>query len=145
MALLADITNDVKTALKAGDSERAGILRFVIAQIKNREIEKRTKEGGDGALTEDETMDVMRKEIKKRRDAVELYRTSGHEDVAEKEEKEIALIQSYLPAAPSEADIRKVIAEIKAGGITDFGAIMKAAREKLKGADGALVSKIAKE
>lgn len=141
MALLADIQNHVKEALKAGDSERAGTLRFVIAQVNNRQIEK----GRENILTDDEVMDVLRREVKKRREAADIYRKSGHEEEAKKEEKEILIIEGYLPAAPSEEAIRKVIAEIKASGVTDFGAIMKASRDKLKGADGALVAKIAKE
>lgn len=141
MGLLSDIQGHVKDALKAGDSERAGTLRFVIAQINNRQIEK----GKDKPLTEDEVTEVLRKEVKKRREAADIYRKSGHEPEAQKEEKEITIIEGYLPAAPTEEEIRRVVAEIKASGVADFGAIMKASREKLKGADGALVAKIAKE
>lgn len=144
MPLLEDIQGHVKEALKAGDAERAGVLRMVVSQIKNRGIEKRAQ-GGEENLTDDEIVDVLRKEVKKRRDSVELYAQGGRADLAGGEAKEIEIIEKYLPAAPTEEDVRRVIAELKAGGTTEFPALMKEAMARLKGADGALVSKIAKE
>ncbi len=144
MTLLEKITSDIKEALKAHDSERANTLRFLIAQTQNREIEKRSK-GDANPLTDDEVIDVLRKEVKKRREAADLFRQGGNLDAAEKEEKELAIIQGYLPAAPSEDDIRKVIGELKAAGTTEFPALMKEAMARLKGAEGAQVVKIIKE
>jgi uncharacterized protein YqeY len=142
--LLEQITADIKTALKAKESERTNTLRFLIAQINNRQIEKRTKDG-NVPLGEDDVIDVLRREVKKRREAADLYRTSGHTATAESEERELAIIQTYLPATPTEAEIRGVIAELKAKGITEFPRLMKEAMPRLKGADGNLVSKVIKE
>jgi uncharacterized protein YqeY len=144
MSLLENISSDVKEALKAKNSERANTLRFLIAQANNRQIEKRVK-SGDVPLADEEVMDVLRKEVKKRREASELYRQGGNTDAAESEERELAIIQTYLPAEPTEDDIRKVISELKASGITDFPQLMKEAMPRLKGANGSLVSKVIKE
>lgn len=152
MTLLERITTEVKEALKAGNSDRVGTLRFLTAQLHNREIEKRSAfakaSAGQGqestTLTDDEVMDVLRKEVKKRREAADLFRQGNRADMAEKEEAELKIIQEYLPAAPGEADVRKVVAELKAQGITDFSALMKESMARLKGADGSLVSKVVK-
>lgn len=144
MALLERITAEVKEALKAGNSDRVGTLRFLVAQLHNREIEKRGK-GDSSPLSDDEVADVLRKEVKKRREAADLFRQGNRADMAEKEEAELKIIQEYLPAAPNEADVRKVVSELKAKGITDFSALMKESMARLKGADGSLVSKVVKE
>jgi uncharacterized protein len=144
MGLLEQITAAVKEALKAKDSERANTLRFLIAQINNRQIEKRAKDG-DVPLSDDDIIEVLRREVKKRREASDLYRQSGHTDAAESEERELAIIQTYLPATPTEDEIRAVITELKGQGITEFPQLMKEAMPRLKGADGNLVSKVIKE
>lgn len=144
MSIFENISADVKEALKAKDSERANTLRFVIAQIKNREIEKRGK-GDQNPLTDDEVIDVLRKETKKRREAADLFRQGGNAASAESEEKELAVILTYLPPAPTEEEIRAVIAELKGKGITEFPQLMKEAMPRLKGAEGSMVSKIIRE
>ncbi len=144
MALQEQISGDVKEALKAKDSERANTLRFLIAQINNRQIENRAKKG-DVPLGDEEIIEVLRREVKKRREAADLYRQSGHTDAAESEERELAIIQTYLPAAPTEEQIRAVVAELKGQGLTEFPQLMKEAMARLKGAEGNLVSKIIKE
>jgi uncharacterized protein YqeY len=144
MALFEKISADVKEAMKAHDAERVSTLRFVIAQLNNRQIEKRGK-GDDAPLSDDETVDVLRKEVKKRREAADLFRQGGNADSAESEERELAVILTYLPPVPTEEEIRKVVSEVKASGKTAFPEIMKEAMGRLKGADGALVSKIIKE
>ena len=144
MPLLLDLQGHVKDALKSGDAARAGVLRMMVSEIKNKEIEKRTA-GGDSVLSDEEIMDVLRKEVKKRRESADLFRQGNRADLAEGEEKEIALIEGYLPAAPTEDDIRKVVSELRAQGIDQFPALMKEAMPRLKGADGAVVSRIVKE
>lgn len=144
MSLLEQLNAQIKEAMKAANAERLNTLRFLTAQIHNREIEKRSK-GGDGTLTDEETQDVLRKEVKKRREAADLYRQGGRADMAEKEEKELSIIQEFLPATPTEADIRKTVAELKAQGISEFPQLMKESMARLKGADGSAVAKIIKE
>jgi hypothetical protein len=144
MALLEQLKDDIKSALKSGDKERAEILRFLNAQIQNRVIEKRGQGGGE-TLTEDEIMEVFRKEVKKRKDAIDLFGKGGRADLAEKEEKEVVVIQEYLPAAPKEEDIRIVVQQLRQEGLSGFPVLMKEAMQRLKGADGSLVSKVVKE
>ncbi len=144
MTLSEKITSDVKEAMKAHEAERVTTLRFLVAQLNNRQIEKRGK-GDDSALTDDETIDVLRKEVKKRREAADLFRKGGNMDSAESEERELAVILTYLPPVPTEEEIKKVVAEVKAQGIAEFPQIMKEAMARLKGADGAVVAKIIKE
>jgi uncharacterized protein len=144
MTLQEQLTADIKEAMKAKDAERTNTLRFVMAQVNNRRIEKRSKGNAD-PLTDDEVADVLRKEVKKRREAADLFRRGGNNDSAESEERELKVIQTYLPATPTEEEIRKVVAEIKAGGSIEFPMLMKEAMARLKGADGNVVSKIIKE
>lgn len=143
MSLKDRIEADTKTALKAHETERAGVLRLLTAQLHNREIELRGK--GTDAIDDKEVMSVLRKEIKKRREAADLMRKGGREELAEKEEREIMEIEKYLPPLPTEEDVRKTIASLRAEGVEAFPELMKKTLERLESADGALVAKIAKE
>ena len=133
---------DLKSALKAGESARVSVLRMVISAVRNKEIEKQKKDTG---LTDDETLAVLKTEVKKRKDSVEEFRKGAREDLAVKEESEIALLQPYLPAEASDDDIEKAVEvavrETDAANASDFGKAMKAAMAALKGrADGNRVS-----
>jgi uncharacterized protein YqeY len=144
MALLDQLKDDIKTAMKAGDKERLEVLRFVNSLLQNRAIEKRTA-GESDVLTDDDVLESMRKEVKRRRDAIELFRQGGRSDLVEKEEKEVAIIQGYLPAAPTEEQVREAVQQLRQEGLSGFPVLMKEAMKRLKGADGNLVSKIVKE
>lgn len=143
MSLVERLGEDLKAAQKSGDTDKVGVLRFVIAQIRNKEIEKRGQ-GKEGSLTDTEAEEVLQREVKKRRDAVELYTQGGRPELAEKENKEIELISAYLPKQLSREEVEKVINELIAGQ-SEFNAVMKAAMQQLKGrADGKLVGEIVK-
>lgn len=144
MTLLEQIKDDIKTAMKAGDKERLEVLRFLNSQFQNRAIEKRTQGEGD-VLTDEDVLESMRKEVKRRKDAIELFRQGGRADLVEKEEKEVGIIQGYLPAAPTEEDIKIVIQQLRQEGLTGFPVLMKEAMKRLKGADGNMVSRAVKE
>ncbi len=144
MTIKEVINAQVRESMKSGDTERLSTLRLVSAQIHNREIEKHGQGKGD-TLTDDEVVDVLRKEVKKRKEAADLYRQGKRGDLAEKEDREAAIIQEFLPPAPDEEDIRKVVAELKSQGLTEFPKLMKEAMARLKGADGSAVAKIIKE
>lgn len=144
MALLEQIKEDIKTAMKAGDRERLDVLRFVNSLLQNRAIEKRTA-GESDVLTDEDIMESMRKEVKRRRDAIELFKQGGRADLVEKEEKDVKIIQSYLPAAPTEEQIKEVIQQLRQEGMSGFPVLMKEAMKRLKGADGNMVSKAVKE
>ncbi|MEK7174654.1 MAG: GatB/YqeY domain-containing protein [Patescibacteria group bacterium] len=139
MSLLSRISEDIKTAQKAVEAVRLDTLRFLMAQLQNREIEKRGS-GSAGPLTDEETLQVIQREAKKRREAIELYRAGNRADLATKEEAELDIISAYLPAQFGEAEIAAVIDRLVAKGPREFNAIMKMAMAELKGrADGKAV------
>ena len=141
---LSRINSDLKTALKSGEGARVGFLRFVRSHIQNREIEKRGK-GGSGELTEEEVREVLRKEAKRKKESIELFRKGSRGELAEKEEQELRWLMEYLPPVPTRDDIVRVVKELKEKGVTDFSAFMKEAMPRLEGADGKEVSVVVKE
>lgn len=119
---------DLKDAMRAGDSARRDALRLLRAALKNAEIERR---GGERAAMDDrDVRAVIQRQIKQRRDSIEQFRTGKREDLAAKEEAEIAVFQSYLPQAMGDAAMRAaavaVIAETGARGPKDMGKVMPA-------------------
>ncbi|MBI2888629.1 MAG: GatB/YqeY domain-containing protein [Candidatus Liptonbacteria bacterium] len=144
MSLKEKIVADVRNAMKAGDAVRVGILRMLVAAIKNQEIEMRAK--GSEELSEEDTMRVLDREAKKRREAAELYVKGGRKDLADREKTEAELIAQYLPSQASDGEITEVVWRLHAGGAKDFGSLMKGAMQELRGkADGARVGAIVKE
>lgn len=141
------LKDELKKSMLARDTEKTGILRMVISAIGYYEIEK----GGAGyEATEEDVMTVLQKQVKQRRDSVEQFRAGGREELAEKEEKEIAMLDGYLPAQMGEEEISKLvdeaIASTGASSAQDMGKVMGALMPKTKGkADGGLVSKIVRE
>jgi len=136
--------DDLKLAMKSADQETVGVLRILLTAIKNKEIEKKTKNGGDGQLTDEEVIQVLMSDAKKHKESIEIFIKGDRKDLADKEEKELAIIQKYLPKQLSEAEIEqiidKVLREISA---KDFGSVMKEVMRELKGkADGKIVSSI---
>ena len=115
------------------------------------ELVKASKEtGADGALDDDLVIRVARKEVKRREEAIEVYRKAGREESAKREEAEMGVLRRYLPAAMSadevEAEVRAVIDELKPEGPKAFGAVMKAATARLAGrAEGAQVAAAARK
>jgi uncharacterized protein YqeY len=143
------INNDMKSFLKSGKSFEAGVLRLMSASIGNKEIEKRSK-CGDSILTDEEIIEVLRKEVKKRREAAEIYKKGGRNDLSEKETKETEIIKKYLPEEAGveeiEKAVEKAIASTGASDIKAFGSVMAEALKELKGrADASAVSAIIKK
>ncbi|HAI74273.1 MAG TPA: glutamyl-tRNA amidotransferase, partial [Candidatus Moranbacteria bacterium] len=141
------ILNDLKAAMKAGDTAKRDTLRMLDSMIKNVEIEKMKKETG---LSDEEIQEVISKAVKQRKDAVAQYVAGGRADLAEKENKEIEILMAYLPEQMSEDAVREivksVISQTGATGMSDIGKVMGAAMAKLKGqANGNLVKKIVEE
>ncbi|HEX3230410.1 MAG TPA: GatB/YqeY domain-containing protein [Pyrinomonadaceae bacterium] len=145
MSLKDRIINDMTAAMKAQDAARTSTLRMVKAAIMNRE-----KDGG-GAITDEDVLKLLRSQVKQRRDSVEQYQKAGRAELADKEIAEIAVIETYLPQAASEAEIEQAvseaIAETGASSMKDMGAVMKAVMPKLTGknADGRTVSDTVKK
>ena len=117
---------------------------MVLSAVKNREIEKRSE------LDEDEVVAVIASEVKKRKDSIEAFKQGHRDDLVQKEEKELAILERYLPKQLSEEPIReivkKVISGIGATALADFGRVMGLVMLQIQGrADGQVVSKIVKE
>ncbi len=141
MSLKDKISGDLKTAMKARDALRTGVIRMSIAAIVNKQIELGRE------LSDEDVISVLTTEAKKRRDAAEQFRNGGRDELADKEEAEGAILKEYLPEQMGEDEIRvivkDVIATAGAESMKDLGAVMKQLMPKVKGkADGALVNKI---
>lgn len=140
--MLADqINEDLKDAMRAKEAEKLGVLRMLKSALRYAAIEK----GQEGDLPDDEAIQVIHREIKKRKDSVDGYRQAGREELAEKEEREIAILQGYLPNALDEMELQDLVAaaisEAAATSKAQMGAVMKIVQEKAAGrADGKTLS-----
>ena len=140
MAFIERIQKDLTQAMKMKDELRLSVLRMVKTALKNKEIEKIRP------LEDAEALQVLQTLVKQRRESVEQFTQGGRKDLADKETKEIAIIESYLPAAPSDAEISQAIeaalAETGATSSKQMGAVIKAARARLEGktVDGKVLS-----
>ncbi len=131
MAIAKEVEKDLIAAMKAQEALKLSVLRMMKTALKNKQVEL-------GKPVEDaEAMAVLRTLVKQRRDSVEQFRKGGREELAEKEEAEIKIVESYLPAAAGEeemdAAIAAAIAETGAAGPKELGRVMKAAMAKLAG------------
>ena len=159
MGLIEKINQDFKEAFKAKNESQLSTLRMLVAAIKNKEVEKRTRLSKSepveklvelSQLKEEEIIEVISSEIKRRRDASEQYRKGARPELAEKEENEIKTLSIYMPEQLGEEELIKIVKEaIKETGVSspkDMGRLMGALMPKVKGkADGNLVSRIVKE
>jgi uncharacterized protein YqeY len=131
MGYIDRIQNDLTAAMKEKDELRLSVLRMMKSALKNKEIEKMR------ALEDLESLQVLQTLVKQRHESVEQFTKGGRKDLAEKEKKEIALIEKYLPAAPSDEEIHRAveeaISETGADSLKQMGAVIKAARAKLEG------------
>lgn len=150
MSLQSQLSFDLTNALKSGKSFETSIIRLLAAALHNREIEKRGRSGKDEKLTDDETVEVLNKEAKKRKEAFEIYSKAGRRDLAEKEAAELEFIKRYLPAPVGveviEKTVREAIQKTGAKEAKDFGKAMGEAMKVLKGkADAGAVSEAVKK
>jgi uncharacterized protein YqeY len=139
MSLKERITEDMKNAMRAKDSERLGTIRMVTAAIKQREVDERI------TLDDTQVLAVLEKMIKMRKESVAQFLSGGREDLAAKENKEIELLQAYMPAQLSEAELDALIADAlaKSGAtsIKEMGKAMAVLKQSAQGrADMGLVS-----
>jgi uncharacterized protein YqeY len=129
--LKVQITADMKDAMRAKDKDRLGTIRLIQAAIKQREVDERIE------LDDSQVLAVLDKMVKQRRDSISQYRDAGREELAAKEEAELSVIQQYLPAALSEAEVDGLIDEaISASGaesIKDMGKVMGRLKPKVQG------------
>ena len=145
MTLPEKIQIHLADAMKSKDQLRLSVLRMMKTAVKNKEIDKMKP------LDDGEAIAVLNTLVKQRKDSAEQFRAGGREEMAQKEEAEIKIIEEYLPAAASEDDIRNAIGEAiqetGANSMKDMGKVMKAAMARLAGktADGSRVSQLVKE
>src|SRR6185436_6873033 len=145
MTLQEKFQSHLADAMRSKDQLRLSVLRMMKSAVKNKEVDKMK------ALEEGEVLAVLNTMVKQRKDSVEQFRKGGREELAQKEEAEIKIIEEYLPAAASDDDIRKAIEEAVqetgAASIKDMGKLMKATMTRLAGktADGSRVSQLVKE
>ena len=138
--LMALVQGELLDARKAQDKDRVLLLGTVLAELKNREIELKRD------LTDDDVVEVLRKAIKRRRESVEMYQQAGREELAAVERREAAALETWLPAAPTEAEMRAVARAAIDAGAAALGAVMGALMKAFKGkADGAVLNRIARE
>ncbi len=144
MDLKQRISEDMKTAMKAKDSQRLGTIRLLMAAIKQREVDERI------SLDDAQILAVIEKMIKQRHDSISHYQTAGRQELVDQEAFEIDLLQAYLPPALSEAEIQSLISNaiksLGASSIKDMGKVMAHLKPELQGrADMAKVGAIIKE
>ena len=143
MATLSDqVTEDIKTAMRAKDTTALGTLRALKSAIKNSAIEKG---GADAVLDDAEVTTVIRKQIKQRQDSINQFEQAGRAELAEKEKAEMEVLEKYLPAALTQDEIdqavTEAIVETGASSRADMGKVMKVVQEKTDGrADGKTLS-----
>jgi len=145
MTLSQKISDDMKVAMKTGEKLRLETLRTIRAQM----IEL-TKRGTGSEITPDEEISALLTAAKKRKEAIELYRQAGREELARQEEQELAIINSYLPKQmtreEAETIIRGIVAQTGASSQKDIGKVMPLAMKELKGKiDGKIVQEIVKQ
>jgi uncharacterized protein len=142
MALKDRITEDMKSALRAGQKERLATIRLALASIKQREVDERI------TLDDGQVLAVLEKMIKQRREAITQFESGGRADLVAKESAEIKVLQEYLPAQLGDAEIDALIAEAiaatGAGSMKDMGKVMAAVKPKAQGRTdmGALSARI---
>ncbi|HWU00068.1 MAG TPA: GatB/YqeY domain-containing protein [Terriglobales bacterium] len=130
------LNDDVKTAMKARDQATTSTLRMVLATLKDRDIAARPSGNADG-IDEAGIIDMLQKMVKQRRESIDLYKQGNRQELVDKEQGEIDVIERYLPKQLSEAEassaIDKVIADLGASSIKDMGKVMAALKERFAG------------
>jgi uncharacterized protein YqeY len=144
MDLKERLTGDCRQAMKDGDKLKVSTIRLILSEIKNAEIAKRAE------LDEDELLSVVSREARKRRESIEEFGKGGRQDLVDKEESELEMIESYMPEQLSEDEVRRTveqtIADVGATSASDLGKVMGALMPRLKGkADGKKVNQMVRE
>jgi uncharacterized protein YqeY len=144
MSLKEQIDADYKAAMKARDDLKVSVLRLLRSAIHNAEIDKQR------TLTDDEILGVIQSEVRKRRESIEAFQLGGRQDLVEREQAELAILEGYLPKALTreelEALVRETVREVGALSVRDMGKVMSALMPKVRGrADGREVSNLVRQ
>jgi uncharacterized protein YqeY len=131
MSLKDQITDDMKAAMRAKESERLNTIRLLIAEIKRKEVDERIE------LTDAQVLAVVEKMIKQRKDSITQFESGGRQDLADKEKSELAVLTTYMPAGLSDeevaAEVAAAVAASGAAGPQDMGKVMGILKPKLAG------------
>jgi uncharacterized protein len=131
MSLKERITDDMKAAMRAKDSERLGTIRLLTAAMKQKEVDERVE------LDDVAVIGIVDKMLKQRKDSIEAFEKAGRQDLADKEKAEVTVLQAYLPARLSAdevaAEVNAIVTELGAKGPGDMGKVMGAVKAKLAG------------
>ena len=131
MSLKDQITEDMKAAMRAKDTERLGTIRLLTAAMKQKEVDERIE------LDDAAVVGIVDKLIKQRKDSIDAFQKAGRQDLADKEAAETKVLQAYLPARLSAdevaAEVKAIVAELGATGPGDMGKVMGAAKQRLAG------------
>ena len=145
MSLSETIQKDIVTAMKAKDEMKLGVLRMVKAAFQLKEVEKLRK------LDDQESIQLLQTLVKQRKESIDQFTKGGRQDLVEKEVKELSILEQYLPAGASQAEmdaaIAKAVTETGASSIKQMGAVVKAAKSALEGktVDGRALSDLVRE
>jgi uncharacterized protein len=150
MSLLEQLDDDLKNAMLARDEDRKRTLRSVKTAATNALVEKRTAEGMEATLSDEEVLKVIARQANQRRDSIAEFSKAGRMDLVTPEQAELAILESYLPQQLGADQVRlvvqQVIAETGASSAKDMGMVMRTAMARLQGqADGKLVNQLARE
>lgn len=142
MSLIEQLNQDMKQSMKNKEKERLSVIRMVKASLQNEMIRL-----GKNKLSEDEELTILSRELKQRKDSLQEYKSAGRNDIVEKLESEIIIIQKYMPEqltdAELEALIQATIQEVNATSKKEMGKVMSAIMPKVKGrADGSRINKL---
>lgn len=144
MSLKERITDDMKTAMRAKDAVRLGTIRLLLAEIKRKEVDERIE------LNEAQTLALVERMLKQRKDSISQFEAGGRQDLADVEKAEVAVLSAYMPAGLSDeevaAEVKAAVAESGAAGPQDMGKVMAILKPKLAGrADMTAVSALVKK
>lgn len=138
--LMTQLRKDLTDSMKQGNAVAVETIRFLISAIKNAAI---TKYGatGESALTDADVLESVKKQVKSHRESIDAFARAGRKDLVEKESAQLAVLEQYMPKQLSDDELKQIVAPIVAGGETNFGLLMKAAKEAAgDGADGGRIS-----
>ncbi|HIB72683.1 MAG TPA: GatB/YqeY domain-containing protein [Candidatus Marinimicrobia bacterium] len=144
MSLLDTIQSDMYAAMKSGDKHKTGTLRVALSKLKDKKIEKRED------LSDVEALKIIQNLVKQRKEAADIYKENGRNDLMENENAELEILNAYLPQMMSEDDLRvlvkKVVEETGASGLSDIGKVMPEVMKQSAGkADGKMAQSIVRE
>ena len=144
MSLLDTIQSDMYAAMKSGDKHKSGTLRVALSKLKDKKIEKRED------LSDVEALKIIQNLVKQRKEAADIYKENGRNDLMENENAELEILNAYLPQMMSEDDLRvlvkKVVEDTGASGLSDIGKVMPEVMKQSAGkADGKMAQSIVRE